>query len=352
MGGGLWSLCNTHRHWGAHSAEQHDGRDRGERLKRDRDRGPRSGATVVAAASTDFDLGTDAAMFVTVGETKPTPSDKPFLFFHDPRSGDMRSAGQHGNIVATVATTLNEASGAPPIAADATRVLVDTGSQATCMRKFAPFGVAQMTPPTGAFGLPFALLDGGNGNHVVEHGDTLNIATVECGIPITFAEAAFAPSFGFDILSAGAMEDSGATTIAGTNTRLVKDNTCIDPSKFHELFYLGVLAGLFPGGIDAALSATRRRRRIPELEVIPELEATTAPAHDVPTLPLHDITISKTETRLHRHTLANQVHNPNAESWTPTVPYIGLFADGGLMSSAVEAHGGEIAMLIEKELIA
>ena len=84
---------------------------------------------------------------------------------------------------------------------------------------------------------------------------------------------------------------------------------------------------------------------------MPELEAIAAPAHDLPTLPLHDRTISRSETRLHRPTLANQVHNPNAESRTPTIQYIGLFVAVGSMPSAVEAHGGEIAMLIEKEPI-
>ena len=123
---------------------------------------------------------------LVAGETKPAPSDKPFLFFHDQCNGNMRSAGQHGGICTAVAAALNEASGAPPLVPGATRALVDTGSQATCMRKCASFGsggfgVTQMTPPTGDCGLPFALLDGGNGKHVVEHSGAPNVVTVEGG---------------------------------------------------------------------------------------------------------------------------------------------------------------------------
>ena len=83
-------------------------------------------------------------MFVTIGETEPTPSANPFLFFNDPSRGDMRSVGQHCDIAATVAVALSEASGAPPLAVGATRILIDTGSQATCMRKFASFGGTQI----------------------------------------------------------------------------------------------------------------------------------------------------------------------------------------------------------------
>ena len=82
---------------------------------------------------------------------------------------------------------------------------------------------------------------------------------------------------------------------------------------------------------------------------IPELEAIAAPTQDAPKLPLHGSTISKSETRLHRPTLINQVYNPNAKSWTPTVQHIEIFAGVGSMSSAAEAHGGEIAVLIERE---
>ena len=69
-------------------------------------------------------LRADAAMSVTIRETKPPPSNRPLLFFHDPRGGDMRSVGQHGDIVATIAAALNEVSGALLLAAGATRVLV------------------------------------------------------------------------------------------------------------------------------------------------------------------------------------------------------------------------------------
>lgn len=39
-------------------------------------------------------------------------------------------------------------------------------------------------------------------------------------------------------------------------------------------------------------------------------------------------------------------------SWTPAVQYAELNAGGGALSIAAEAHGGEIAMLTEKEPIA
>ena len=72
-------------------------------------------------------------------------------------------------------------------------------------------------------------------------------------------------------------------------------------------------------------------------------------AKSAPTRPLHDSTISESETRLHRPTLINQVQNPNARSWTPTVQYVEIFAGVGSMLSATEAQSGEIAVLTEKE---
>ena len=89
-------------------------------------------ATNAAAASTGFDFGTDACMFVTIGDTEPRlpfpPSRNEFLFSNDPRNGDIQIAGLHGDIVATVAAALSEASGTPSLAAGATRILVETGS--------------------------------------------------------------------------------------------------------------------------------------------------------------------------------------------------------------------------------
>ena len=71
------------------------------------------------------------------------PSRREFPFFNDPRTGDMRIVGRHGDIVATVATAFSEASEAPRLATGATRILVETGSQATCMRKLASFGATE-----------------------------------------------------------------------------------------------------------------------------------------------------------------------------------------------------------------
>ena len=129
----------------------------------------------------------------------------------------MRSAGQHGDIVATVAAAPNEASERSSAARrwrDARpgrhRVASDVYA------KFASFSVAHMVPPTGASGLPFALLDDGNGKHVAEHGGTLNVVTVDGGIPITFAKAVYAQTFGFDILSAGVMKDSAPPRSSGS----------------------------------------------------------------------------------------------------------------------------------------
>ena len=85
---------------------------------------------------------------------------------------------------------------------------------------------------------------------------------------------------------------------------------------------------------------------------MPELEAIAAPMHGAPTLPLHGSTISKSETRLCHPTLINHVQNSDAEPQTPTVQYVEIFAGVGALSRAAEAHGGEIAMLTEKDPVA
>ena len=144
----------------------------------------RSGTVAAAtAASKGFDFGAGAYMLVTIGETEPPPSANPFLFFNDPSNGAMRSVDRYGGIVATVAAALSKASGSPPFAVGATRVLIDTGSQATRMRKFVSLGITQMTPPSGDFCQSFVPLDGGNGKHAVEHSGPLNIAIIEGGVP-------------------------------------------------------------------------------------------------------------------------------------------------------------------------
>ena len=106
-----------------------------------------------------FDFGADACMFVTIGNTDPRlsfpPSPNEFLFFNDPRNGEMRNVGRRCDTVATVAAPLIEASRSSPLATGATRVLIDVGSQATCPCQLASFNITQKTPPTGEFGLPF-----------------------------------------------------------------------------------------------------------------------------------------------------------------------------------------------------
>ena len=88
-------------------------------------------------------------MFVTIEDAKPglpsPPSRNEFLFFNDPRDGGMRSAGRHGDIAAAITAALSEASGASPLAAGATRFLVDTRSQSTYTNNFASFGVTGET---------------------------------------------------------------------------------------------------------------------------------------------------------------------------------------------------------------
>ena len=92
---------------------------------------------------------------------------------------------------------------------------------------------------------------------------------------------------------------------------------------------------------------------MPEVEAIaaptPELEAIPAPTHEAPTLPLYDSTIFKSEARLRRPTLTNQVQNPKTEPYTPPIQYVEVFAGVGVLSRAAETHVGEIAMLAEKD---
>ena len=118
----------------------------------------------------------------------------------------MRSVGQHGGVIATVAAALNVANGAPLLADGATHVLVDTGLQSTCVHLFEASGITRPTPPTGDFGLPFALLDGGSCKLTVRHGGTLHVATVGGGTPTTVAKAVYAPTFTIDITSVGVIE--------------------------------------------------------------------------------------------------------------------------------------------------
>ena len=306
-----------------------------------------------ASDHTDTQFGV-ACMFVSIGETEPPPSTNPWLFFGDPRTGEMRSVGRYGDIVATVAAALSEANGAPPLAKNAQRFLIDSGSQSTCANNIRSFGVAQLTPPTGEFGLPFALLDGGNGRHIVDHGGPLRAVTVEGGIAITFAKAVHAPTFAFDIISVGVMEESGVTTIFGPNARLEKGDITIPLGKHRALFFADIYTGTYPGGVEAAPRRGRDAITAPTHNApMPELEPSTAPTHDAPThgtptLPIHDNTTTNSETYLRSTTL----NNPDAEPWTPTVQYVEIYAGIGALSRAAEAHGGEVAMLIENEPVA
>ena len=84
-------------------------------------------------------------MFVSISETKPPLSDKPFLFFNDQRTGNMRSVGQYGNVTATDAAALGEGSGAPELKVGATRFPADTGSQSTCANEIGSFGITHKT---------------------------------------------------------------------------------------------------------------------------------------------------------------------------------------------------------------
>ena len=85
-------------------------------------------------------------MFVSIGETTPPPSPNQFCFFNDD-SGDMRSVGMYGNVAAAVAAALGDGSGVPKVKDHATRFIIDTGSQATCINDFRSFGVTHKTTP-------------------------------------------------------------------------------------------------------------------------------------------------------------------------------------------------------------
>ena len=121
---------------------------------------------------------------------------------------------------------------APPIADGAMRVLVVArGSQATCMQHLGAFGATQPTPPTGASDLPFAPLDGGGCKYSVRHGGPLSVVAGGGDIPITFAKAVHSPTFTFDIISVGVIEEPGVATILGANQYLVKGSTVV---KLHK----------------------------------------------------------------------------------------------------------------------
>ena len=229
------------------------------------------------------------------------------------------------------------------------------------MQKFAPFGVTQMTPPTGDFGLPFALLDGGNGKHAVEHGGALNIVTAEGCAPIKISKAVYAPSFGFDTLSVGAMEISGVTTALGPKPRLEEDSTCIDLPTHRRLFYLGVCAATSPGSINAALIAIRRRRRMPGL-FTDHIDATPPPATTPDTRTRGDRRTDARRTeavtpRQHHHQerdapASSHAHQPSPQSERQVVDTGGLVHRNlrrrRLDFERGQAHGGEIAVLAEK----
>ena len=77
---------------------------------------------------------------------------------------------------------LSEANEAPPLArrrrgARPGRHRIARDAQ----RPLKSFGVTQPAPPTGVFGLPFALLDGGSRKHKVLHGDPLNVVLAPAG---------------------------------------------------------------------------------------------------------------------------------------------------------------------------
>ena len=82
------------------------------------------------------------------------------------------------------------------------------------------------------------------------------------------------------------MEKSGVTILLDPSARLEKGKTSIALSRHRGIFFLDVFTAAYPGGAGAALTATRRRQQIPELE------ATAAPTHDASATPLHDSTIS------------------------------------------------------------
>ena len=84
-----------------------------------------SHSDTIVAASTNSNFNA-TTMFVTFGETKPPPAQQPFLFFNT-GDGDMRSIGQHSDIIATDAATLEPMNGAPKLTEGAIRVLIDIG---------------------------------------------------------------------------------------------------------------------------------------------------------------------------------------------------------------------------------
>ena len=211
-------------------------------------------------------------MFVTIGDTEPRwpfpPSLSEFLFFNDPRNGDTRSVDRHGGIAATVAAALSEASGAPPLAAGATRVLINTGSQATCLCQLASFGITQKAPPTGKFGLHFMLIDGGNGRHAVENGGALSIVTVGGGAPIKISKAVY-PGTRRPSVSTSFRPASWKPPVSPRSLTPTRAPRRARPASLYRrhrgLFYLGIFTATYLGGVGATLIATRRRRRIPAM---------------------------------------------------------------------------------------
>lgn len=121
----------------------------------------------------------------------------------------------------------------------------------------------------------------------------------------------------------------------------MKNNVKVDLHRYRGLYFADVFTGAYPGGVDAALSATRRRRPVPELVLFdnvttteaaatPSLDAPTLPLNgsttswnetrprclattlDAPTLTFHDITIVGSETHLSVPHARHQIYNPSA----------------------------------------
>ena len=156
----------------------------------------------------------------------------------------MPSVDAHDNIAAMAAAALGEASGAPPLADGATRFLLDTGAQTPCVTRFAAFGVEHMTPPTDESGLPFALRDGGNGRHVVQHHGSRSVVTADGDVPVRFVKAVYAEGFSFNVLAAGVIESSGVSIILGPDSCLEKGSIRIRTEQCSGLLFVYVFTGV------------------------------------------------------------------------------------------------------------
>ena len=88
------------------------------------------------------------------------------------------------------------------------------------------------------------------------HAGPLEVATVDRGIGVVFTEAVWAPTFGVNVLSAGVLDKTDATTVLGPDARLTKGEISLPLRQFGGLDFLDFRTASSPGGLAATRSRT------------------------------------------------------------------------------------------------